>query len=398
MWDFLAVFGFGLIIVTTIVRIGGSIFSKAIHVVTSQWELTSSVSSVSLVVVREPSEATAKDTSNEAKQVASPPVRVVLVADVASIVADLIKDIMATSTELADSTLFCLISALVVCTSFYGKDGMALPFYILSSGILASVLALGIFLLVSRTLLADSAPPVQQLTYRITNLFGSGLFLSFAEVCVRELRFEQSVFWCIAVGHAAGLLLELSFVMSMSQVDIVSKLKVGTGTSATSQLAAIGTSFIRALVVGVTSSLFPVISIFLVLFIAGHLNGVLGLVISALGWVATLILPLASHTIALTFRTARALEAIGGGNRATQESLASLCYETRAQAVAVQGWVSGAASLAACCLFSAIARLDGDSLDLHDDGAIIPGILIGTAFPFAFSALTMVALAHVGYM
>lgn len=146
--------------------------------------------------------------------------------------------------------------------------------------------------------------------------------------------------------------------------------------------------FFVALVVGCLAKTFLIAC-------PGHLNGVLGLVVGCLGWVAMMVTPLASHTISLTFRTARTLGALGNRSATTMKNLESLCDVTTSQMVSVQGFGGGAAALASCCLFTSLARLSSDSLDLHDDGEVIPGRLIGAALPFVFSALTMLSLAHV---
>jgi Na+/H+-translocating membrane pyrophosphatase len=255
-------FGMGVSVVNLLVRVGGSIFSKAAMQASQQEDETLLKAEIDR---QQKAEHEAEVEEEQKRQEAVAPAQVqkqksVVVgilsdskpqvqtkskeARILEVVGKTIDDVMGVSMDLVDSMVAAVVSAIVVGTSLYGNDGLALPLWLMAGGMLASLLSMSAVLIILRCcgpkgeyeafastfvqahtgasgVTGVIAGGMDLFSLRLTDTtrllrlmrFGyiltSAVFLIVAASIIYSLSFDPEIYQCVVIGNLSGVLLSL---------------------------------------------------------------------------------------------------------------------------------------------------------------------------------------------
>ena len=132
---------FGSTLVGLMIRVGGSIFSKAVR--TSLNEINE-LRKRSLSVDNPRTSIAEMEVFSEKKY------------RLFAFVSNSVVEVMGSTSDLANSAVIALVAAFVVGTKLYGDDGIALPLYLMASGLFSSIIAFSFIALILHLSVTDT--------------------------------------------------------------------------------------------------------------------------------------------------------------------------------------------------------------------------------------------------
>jgi K(+)-stimulated pyrophosphate-energized sodium pump len=152
----------------------------------------------------------------------------------------------------------------------------------------------------------------------------------------------------------------------------------------------------RALMVGMSSSLLPVVMTFLVILWTGSMSSSFGVTVGALSVVATCPMAMCFNAMQPVLSSALSImQMTEHTDRSVARAKANAAIGLRVSNT-MHGFTAGASAIVSFSLFIASARIfEVESIDLMLDPQVLPGLLLGSVMPFVFSALTMMTLSTV---
>jgi Na+/H+-translocating membrane pyrophosphatase len=474
-------FGFGLTLVNLMVRVGGSIFSKAIqHADEENGKRVAAAAHVGgdespLPSAADSAAASAMPTDGEKQS-----------SELLKIIGRCIVDVMGSSVDLADSLVSALISSLYVGVAIYGDDGLALPLWIVSCGIFSGMVSLGVVSFFTRCC-GRNSELMQFTASRLGHDFSLGvidqrkisrilrggyyltsaLYLCLSAVTVRVLNMDSNMYYCILIGHLGGVLLSVASELATSKDDLGTILAqfVGGqddaavaaaaaaavaaaaaapensehpsrgdeeaniaspsdgGDDAASSLSASASAglvkfrqamrsmvdnplarllqpvtggVLKALTVGMSSSMVPIVVIFSILLSCGNTGGTWGITLAGVSMMATSIVSVAYSALSPILSGAYHLFCISRHAEELLTEADALTWIGDSAANSVKGFTAGAASLVSFCLFFTFVQAAGvDSIDIMTDPQVLPGLMLGSTMPNVFAAMTLGTLSQV---
>ncbi len=303
-------------------------------------------------------------------------------ATIADNVGDNVGDVAGMGSDLFESYVGSIVSAMTLGVLALGFEGILLPIVIAAAGIIASII--GTFFV--RT--DDNSNPLTALNMGTTA--ASILLLVAAYFAVRIITPDQfGLFWAILGGMVAGTM--IGFV---TQYYTAAEYKPtqGIAKAATTGPA---TVIIEGLGVGMFSTFIPVILICAAIVLSYVTGGLYGIALSAVGMLATTGMvvavdaygPIADNAGGIAEMTPGLPDSV----RETTDKLDSVGNTTAAIG---KGFAIGSAALTALALMAAYAQVAGiQSIDILEPTVIV-GLLIGGMLPFFFCAMTMGAVGR----
>jgi K(+)-stimulated pyrophosphate-energized sodium pump len=303
-------------------------------------------------------------------------------ATIADNVGDNVGDVAGMGSDLFESYVGSIVSAMTLGVLALGFDGILLPLIIAATGILASII--GTFFV--RT--DEDSNPLNALNLGTT--VANVLLLVAAFFAVRMITPGQpGLFWAILGGMIAGTL--IGFI---TQYYTAAEYKPtqGIAKAATTGPA---TVIIEGLGVGMFSTFIPVILICAAIILAFVTGGLYGIALAAVGMLATTGMvvavdaygPIADNAGGIAEMTPELPESV----RETTDKLDAVGNTTAAIG---KGFAIGSAALTALALMAAYAQVAGiKSIDILNPWVIV-GLLIGGMLPFFFCAMTMGAVGR----
>ena len=301
-------------------------------------------------------------------------------ATIADNVGDNVGDVAGMGSDLFESYVGSIISAMTLGVLTLGFNGVLLPMIIAAAGILASII--GTFFVKTD----EKSNPLKALNMGTT--VASIILLIAAYIAVRVITPDRfGLFWAILGGMVVGTL--IGFI---TQYYTSSEYKPtqGIAKAATTGPA---TVIIEGLGVGMLSTVLPVILICAAIVLAYITGGVYGIALAAVGMLATTGMvvavdaygPIADNAGGIAEMTPDIPETV----RETTDKLDAVGNTTAAIG---KGFAIGSAALTALALMVAYGQVAGiESIDLLDPYVIV-GLLIGGMLPFFFCAMTMGAV------
>jgi Na+/H+-translocating membrane pyrophosphatase len=283
----------------------------------------------------------------------------------------------------------------------------------------------------------------------------SAMYLGLSALAVKLLNMDSNMYYCVVIGHVGGYILSIiselatskeslssmlatvisvlpggdvnlddpnavssadlesqstsssipglsaikSFVSS-AMVAAVIKLRQGARVVSQNALSKliepIGSGVLKALIVGMSSSLAPILIIFGILLSCGNLGGTWGITMAGVSMLSTCVMPIAFCAMSPLLSSAATLFIISEHPEEVIEEANAMTWIGDTAANSVKGFTTGAASLVSFCLFFTFTQTAGvSSVDLITDPEVLPGIMLGSVMPNVFAALTLSTLSVV---
>ena len=302
-------------------------------------------------------------------------------ATIADNVGDNVGDVAGMGSDLFESYVGSIISAMTLGVLGIGFGGVLLPMIIAAIGILASII--GTFFVKTD----EKSNPLKALNMGTT--VASVILLIGAYFAVRMITPDQfGLFWAILGGMIVGTL--IGFI---TQYYTAAEYKP-TQNIAKAATTGPATVIIEGLGVGMLSTVFPVILICAAIILAYVTGGLYGIALSAVGMLATTGMIVAVDAYGPIADNAGGIAEMAGLPDSVRETTDKLDAVGNTTAAIGKGFAIGSAALTALALMVAYAEVAGiQSIDILDPMVIV-GLLVGGMLPFFFCAMTMGAVGR----
>ncbi len=313
-------------------------------------------------------------------------------ATIADNVGDNVGDVAGLGSDLCESYVGSIISAMVLGASLMDVDLALLPLVIAGLGVVVSMVA------TMFVRLKEDGNPQRALnlgvfgaafimlitTYPVINAmvpaeFGGGEFT------------DLGVFLAVVSGLAAGVLIGLFTEYYTSDIrkpvmEIAYQSKTGPATN-----------IISGIRVGMLATGLPVVSLALAIFVAHYFAGLYGIAIAALGMLATTGIQLSTDAYGPIADNAGGLAEMSSMPPAVRERTDKLDAVGNTTAAIGKGFAIGSAAFTALALFVAYKETAGiEEIDVTKS-IVVVGVLLGGMLPYVFSSFVIGAVGRAAF-
>ncbi len=298
-------------------------------------------------------------------------------AVIADNVGDNVGDVAGMGADLFESYVDSIIAAMVIGTMIYGYKGAILPMLIAAAGIIASIAGTmfvrvtkdNVFWALDKGIYA-SASIMVILLYLIIDFYMANM----------------SIFHAALIGLASGIIIGVSTEYSTSPKHRP------TQSIAEASVTGAGPNLIIGMSNGMLSTIVPILTICLTIFLSYSLAGFYGIAIAAVGLLSILGITLATDTYGPIADNAAGIAEMANMGKDIRKKCEMLDEVGNTTAAIGKGFAVGSAALTTIALFVSFTQLASLSgIDLAKPVVMI-GLFIGGLLPFVFSALTMLAV------
>jgi K(+)-stimulated pyrophosphate-energized sodium pump len=302
-------------------------------------------------------------------------------ATIADNVGDNVGDVAGMGSDLFESYVGSIISAMTLGVLALGFNGVLLPMILAAAGIIASII--GTFFVKTD----EKSNPLTALNMGTT--VASIILLIAAYFAVRVITPDQfGLFWAILGGMVVGTL--IGFI-TQYYTSAEYKPTQGIAKAATTGPA---TVIIEGLGVGMFSTIIPIILICAAIILAYVTGGLYGIALAAVGMLATTGMVVAVDAYGPIADNAGGIAEMAGLPDSVRETTDKLDAVGNTTAAIGKGFAIGSAALTALALMAAYARVAGIETINILDPMVIVGLLVGGMLPFFFCAMTMGAVGR----
>ncbi len=301
-------------------------------------------------------------------------------AVIADNVGDNVGDVAGMGSDLFESYVGCIVSALLLAVVWGGNQALPYVLGLVAAGILASIL--GIF--VVKVAKAKNA----QLTLNMGTYLSSVLLVIAAFLLGGLLEKGTQAFAAVVSGIAAGLLIgKLTEVYTSGQYRPVKEIAGACSTGA-------ATNILSGLSYGMLSTVWPVLVLATAILVAYAFCGTFGIALAAVGMLATVGMVISVDAYGPVADNAGGIAEMSGQPAAVREVTDHLDQVGNTTAAIGKGFSIGSAALTALALFASYAMAaDLTAIDILDP-RVMAGLLIGGMLSFLFSALTISSVSR----
>ncbi len=301
-------------------------------------------------------------------------------AVIADNVGDNVGDVAGMGSDLFESYVGCIVSALLLAVVWGGNQALPYVLGLVAAGILASIL--GIF--VVKVAKAKNA----QLTLNMGTYLSSVLLVIAAFLLGGLLEKGIQAFAAVVSGIAAGLLIgKLTEVYTSGQYKPVREIAGACSTGA-------ATNILSGLSYGMLSTVWPVLVLATAILVAYAFCGTFGIALAAVGMLATVGMVISVDAYGPVADNAGGIAEMSGQPAAAREVTDHLDQVGNTTAAIGKGFSIGSAALTALALFASYAMAaDLTAIDILDP-RVMAGLLIGGMLSFLFSALTISSVSR----
>lgn len=306
-------------------------------------------------------------------------------AVIADNVGDNVGDVAGMGADLFESFVGSIIASATLAKN---SREIALPFFLASAGILASVVGMGLVRTDEKG--EGKKSNLSALMWALERgMYAAGvLFVGIAALICWHLDMWSS-FACVIIGLISGMIIgKLTEIFtSFDYAPVKSIMDRGKTGPATVVIQGLG--------VGMLSCVPPVTVLVICILACASIKGQYGISIAAVGMLATLGITLATDAYGPVADNAGGLAemdpSIPGSVRDKTDALDALGNTTAATG---KGFAIGSAVLTSLSLLAAFkeqANISGASLDISNP-VVLAGVIFGAMLPYMFAALTMISV------
>lgn len=299
---------------------------------------------------------------------------------IADNVGDCVGDTAGMGADLFESYVGSVVATLAIGVTLTDPlKWMSVPILLITTGLICSII--GVF---SIGILKKISP---QSALRYATYVSAVLFIVASFIITKVIFGRTNEFWAILCGLAAGVLigLESEYFTSGPPIKTIAR---------SSQFGA-ANNLISGLSVSFASTILPIITICIAVYLAYHFSGLYGIAITAVGMLSTIGIIMSTDSYGPIADNAGGIAEMTGAGENVRKITDKLDALGNTTAAIGKGFAIGSAALTALALFSAYQRTVGlKAIDLTKSSTVI-GLLIGAAMPFVIVFLTLGAVSKI---
>jgi len=306
-------------------------------------------------------------------------------AVIADQVGDNVGDIAGMGADLFESYVSTMIAAIVIGVVAFGTNGILLPLLLASLGIVSSII--GSFVVrVSKKL---SAEEFSKQTEMVRKAMERGVILANLIMVVGAYFLTNyffgglKYFWVILLGLLTGWIIGKTTEYYTSE-----KNKPTLGIAKAGQSGA-SNVIIEGLIVGMKSTVLPVIAVGATIVLSYYFGGLYGIALAAIGVLGVLGINLSTDCYGPIADNAAGIAEMGGLEPGVRQRVEALDAVGNSTAAVGKGFAIGAAALVGLAWLATYSQEAGIEIINLLEPKILTGLFIGAMLPFLFSALTI---------
>ena len=304
-------------------------------------------------------------------------------AVIADNVGDNVGDVAGMGSDLFESYVGSIISAITLGLSFYGVTGAAFPLMLAGVGIVAAIL--GTFVVKSGNN-TDPHAALKRGEYGATAIVIVGA-IALSLNMFGDLKAALAIIAGLLVGVIIGIVTEM---YTSDEYKSVKKIALQSETGS-------ATTIISGLAVGMMSTAIPIILICVGIFISYELVGLYGIALAAVGMLSTTGITVAIDAYGPIADNAGGIAEMSKLDESVRNITDKLDAVGNTTAAMGKGFAIGSAALTALALFVSYAEAVKLTAINVLDARVVIGVFLGGMLTFLFSALTMESVSKAAY-
>ena len=301
-------------------------------------------------------------------------------AVIADNVGDNVGDVAGMGSDLFESYVGCIVSALLLAVVWGGQGALLYVMGLVAAGIASSIIGI---LLVKLVKAKDA-----QFTLNMGTYLSSILLVAVTFFLGGLLENGISAFGAVVSGIIAGLLIgKLTEIYTSDQYKPVKEIAAACDTGA-------ATNILSGLSYGMLSTTWPILVLAAATLAAYFFCGDFGIALAAVGMLATVGMVISVDAYGPVADNAGGIAEMSGQPESVREITDHLDSVGNTTAAIGKGFSIGSAALTALALFASYAiAVDLESIDILNP-RVMAGLLIGGMLSFLFSALAISAVSR----